>query len=252
MIGRLPGAEVAAAPDLSHIDRWVFDLDNTLYPARCNLFAQIDARMTDFIIHRLERSAEDARRLQKEYYVKYGTTLSGLMIEHGVPPDDFLSHVHEIDVSVLNDDAALASAIAALPGKRYVFTNGSVRHAENVLGRIGLSGLFNDIFDIRAAGFTPKPNRLAYERFLAHSGVAPARAAMFEDLAHNLEAAHALGMTTVLVASDAEWFADEPSAKRPARTDDEHGPHVHHVTDDLAGFLSRALTGEKGPADDAQ
>ncbi|MGD9800531.1 MAG: pyrimidine 5'-nucleotidase [Parvularculaceae bacterium] len=224
--------------DLKHVESWVFDLDNTLYPAECHLFAQIDARMADFIRRRLNVGHDEARRLQKHYYVKYGTTLAGLMAEHGVAPDEFLSYVHDIDRSVVPEDAVLRMAIAALPGRRFVFTNGSVHHAEQTLSRIGLEGLFDDIFDIRAAEWTPKPHRETYEKFLTATRVRPRESAMFEDLAHNLEAAHALGMTTVLVRQDATWFADEPANKRPARPGDALGAHVHHVTDDLAAFLS--------------
>jgi putative hydrolase of the HAD superfamily len=227
-------------PDFSHVESWVFDLDNTLYPAHCRLFSQIDARMTDYIRRATGAAHDEARRLQKDYYVRYGTTLSGLMAEHKIAPDDFLDYVHDIDFSVVPEDRAMRAAIEALPGRRYIFTNGSVAHAERVLARIGVSGLFDDIFDIRAADWTPKPHRATYERFLAATRVRAGEAAMFEDLVHNLEAAHALGMTTVLVASDADWFADEPAAKRPARPGDEKPPHVHHVTADLAGFLDGA------------
>ncbi len=227
--------------DLRHVESWVFDLDNTLYPAGCHLFSQIDARMTDFIRQTTGAPHEEARRLQKYYYVKYGTTLSGMMAEHRISPDDFLSFVHDIDFSVVPADPALRAAVEALPGRRYVFTNGSVAHATRVLQRIGIDGLFDDIFDIRAAAWTPKPHRVTYERFLDATRVRPGEAAMFEDLPHNLEAAHALGMTTVLVAADADWFADEPEDKRPARPGDAAPDHVHHVTDDLAGFLTSAL-----------
>lgn len=226
--------------DLRHVENWVFDLDNTLYPADCHLFSQIDARMTDFI--RMTTGAEqaEARRLQKHYYVKYGTTLSGMMTEHRISPDDFLAYVHDIDFSVVPENLALREEIGALPGRRYVFTNGSVAHAERVLSRIGITGLFDDVFDIRAADWTPKPHRATYEKFLAATCVRPDAAAMFEDLAHNLEAAHALGMTTVLVASEAAWFADEPAEKRPARPGDSSPDHVHHVTQDLTAFLRGA------------
>jgi putative hydrolase of the HAD superfamily len=227
--------------DLRHVENWVFDLDNTLYPADCHLFSQIDARMTDFIRMTTGAPHEEARRLQKHYYVKYGTTLSGMMAEHRIAPDDFLAYVHDIDFSVVPPDPAMRAAIEALPGRRYVFTNGSVAHATRVLERIGIDGLFDDIFDIRAAAWTPKPHRVTYERFLGATRVKPNEAAMFEDLAHNLEAAHALGMTTVLVASDARWFDDEPDDKRPARPGETAPGHVHHVTDNLAGFLSQAL-----------
>lgn len=225
-------------PDLGHVESWVFDLDNTLYPAECRLFSQIDARMADFIRLAIGVDEGEARRLQKRYYVEYGTTLAGLMAEHGTPPDEFLDYVHDIDHSAVPEDARLRRAIAALPGRRFVFTNGSVAHAEKVLGRVGLEGLFDDVFDIRAADFTPKPYRGTYERFLAACRVRPRAAAMFEDLAHNLEAAHDLGMTTVLIAQEAPWFADEPADKRPARPGDARPAHVHHVTDDLAAFLA--------------
>ncbi len=224
---------------LAHVETWVFDLDNTLYPAECHLFSQIDARMTDFIRMSLRVDQDEARRLQKYYYVKYGTTLAGLMAEHDASPGDFLDYVHDIDHSVVPEDASLRAAIAALPGRRYIFTNGSVAHADKVLSRVGLDGLFDDIFDIKAADWTPKPHRATYEKFLAAHRVRPDAAAMFEDLAHNLEAAHALGMTTVLVEQEARWFADEPAGKRPARPGDARPGHVHHVTDDLAGFLTR-------------
>jgi putative hydrolase of the HAD superfamily len=224
--------------DFRHVENWVFDLDNTLYPAECDLFRQIDARMTDYIRIAVGVDQAEARRLQKEYYVRYGTTLCGLMIEHGAEPEDFLAYVHDIDCSVVPANAALRCAIAGLPGRRYIFTNGSVAHADKVLARIGLSGLFDDVFDIRAADWTPKPHRRTYERFVAAKGIDARAAAMFEDLAHNLEPAHALGMTTVLVCQDAAWFADEPAHKRPARPGDARPDHVHHITDDLAAFLS--------------
>ncbi|MFZ5616199.1 MAG: pyrimidine 5'-nucleotidase [Pseudomonadota bacterium] len=225
--------------DFSHVESWVFDLDNTLYPAECRLFSQIDARMTDYIRMTVGVEHDEARRLQKHYYVKYGTTLAGLMIEHAAAPDEFLEYVHDIDFSVVPEDAALRQSIEALPGRRYIFTNGSVAHADKVLSRIGLSGLFDDVFDIRAAEWTPKPHRQTYERFLNRCIVRPKEAAMFEDLAHNLEAAHALGMTTVLVCQDAAWFADEPNDKRPARPGDAQPEHVHYMTDDLAAFLGQ-------------
>jgi putative hydrolase of the HAD superfamily len=226
--------------DLTHVESWVFDLDNTLYPAECRLFAQIDARMADFIRTTIGVDHAEARRLQKYYYVKYGTTLAGLMNEHATAPEDFLDYVHDIDNTVVPEDQALRRAIEALPGRRYIFTNGSVAHAERVLARIGLEGLFDDVFDIRAADWTPKPHRSTYEKFLAATSVRPRESAMFEDLAHNLEAAHALGMTTVLVCQTASWFADEPAEKRPAQPGDNHGAHIDHATDDLAGFLGMA------------
>lgn len=228
-----------ARPDLRHVENWVFDLDNTLYAAECRLFAQIDARMTAFIRDRLSMPHWEARRLQKAYYVEYGTTMSGLMTNHEVCPDEFLEYVHDIDISAINENRPLAAAIEALPGRKFIFTNGSVRHAENVAGALGILSCFDEIFDIKAAGYAPKPRREPYEKFLASHGVEPRTAIMFEDIVQNLEAPHALGMTTVLVHSDAAWLDDEPHEKRPAKPGDT-GPHVHYVTDDIAAFLAGA------------
>jgi len=229
--------------DFTHVESWIFDLDNTLYPADCNLFAQIDARMRGFIEERLALPADEARRLQKRYYVEYGTTLAGLMRRHDVDPHDFMDFVHDIDLAPVAAHPELAERIAGLPGVKYVFTNGSVKHAENVCAKLGFDGLFAEIFDIEAADFLPKPHRATYERFVARHGVAPGRAAMFEDIAANLEAPHALGMTTVLVTSNAEWIADEPTEKRPAGPAADYD-HVHHATGDLFGFLSGVRTAE--------
>ncbi|MGF1545312.1 MAG: pyrimidine 5'-nucleotidase [Parvularculaceae bacterium] len=219
------------------VEHWIFDLDNTLYPAHCRLFAQIDRRMADFIAQRLGVDEPEARRVQKDYYARYGTTLAGLMLEYAVAPHDFMAYVHDIDVSVVPPNPELAARIDALPGRKYVFTNGSVAHAENVARRVGVAHCFDDVFDIAAADWTPKPQAATYAKFVERCGVAPARAAMFEDLARNLEAPAALGMTTVLVQCDAAWFADEPAGRRPARPGDPQPDHVHHATEDLAAFL---------------
>ena len=227
--------------NLQHIEHWVFDLDNTLYSAECQLFAQIDARMTDFVQRRLDLDHASARKMQKDYYVQYGTTLSGLMQEHDVRPEDFMDYVHDIDLSAISHDRDLEAAINALPGDKYIYTNGSAKHAQNVASALGILHLFDDIFDIKAGDYTPKPHRESYERFLEAHGVAPKRAIMFEDLIQNLETPHAIGMTTVLVCSGAEWLTDEPSAKRPARPGD-NAPHIHHTTDDLTRFLTSATT----------
>ena len=185
--------------------------------------------------------AERARYLQKHFYAKYGTTLSGLMREHDVPPEDFLDYVHDIDLAPLSENQALRTAISRLPGKRYVFTNGSVRHAENVAGKIGILDLFDGIFDIAAAEYLPKPHQDTYRRFTDHFAIRPASAAMFEDMPDNLKAAHAMGKTTVLVQSEAGWFADEPEDKRPAAPGQTFD-HVHHVTEDLTSFLTGLKT----------
>lgn len=227
--------------DLTHIDAWVFDLDNTLYPAECRLFAQIDVRIADFIKDTLHISLDDARRMQRDYYVRYGASMTGLMHEHGVSPDVYLDYVHEIELDAVVENPALAETLADLPGRRLILTNASERHAANVTAKIGIDHLFDGVFDIKAAEYTPKPNRETYERFLARHAVRADSAVIFDDIAHNLEAPHALGMTTVLVCSDAAWLADEPDGKRPARRG-ESAAHVHHATADLTDFLSRVKT----------
>ncbi len=227
--------------DLRHIDCWVFDLDNTLYAAECRLFEEIDARMTTYIRERLAIAHGDARKLQKDYYVRYGTTMAGLMREHDVEPDHFLDYVHDIDLEKIKETPALAQALDALPGRKYIYTNGSVAHAENVAGALGIFHLFDDVFDIKAAAYTPKPHPEPYETFTRRFDIKPSRAVMFEDLQQNLKTPHAMGMTTVLVCSDAAWLDDEPHEKRPARIG-ETAPHVHHATNDLTGFLKNART----------
>jgi len=229
-------AREAEAKGFGHVDTWVFDLDNTLYPASSRLFDQIDAKITAYVMQRHGIDGLSARALQKYYYRHHGTTLAGMMSEDGLDPHHFLAFVHDIDHSVLVPAPDLAAAIARLPGRRFVLTNGSRRHAENVIGRLGVADLFEDIFDIAAASFIPKPEAAAYDAFLKLHDIEPARAAMFEDLSKNLVVPHALGMRTVLVTPrDGE---PEGLERLTSAEDADAGPHVDHVTDDLPGFLS--------------
>jgi putative hydrolase of the HAD superfamily len=225
----------AEPPDFSEIDVWVFDLDNTLYAPSCNLFAQIDVKMRAFIAELLNVDTDEAYRLQKQYYRDHGTTLSGLMIVHGVEPKRFLDFVHNIDVTVVPPNPELATALERLPGRRLVFTNGTVAHATRVLNQIGIHDHVEDIFDIVHADFVPKPRRETFERFLRNHNVDPLRAAMFEDLDRNLAPAHELGMTTVLVRA-ADGHAD-PAVRGWGEAASD-APHVHYRTEDLARFLS--------------
>src|SRR5437870_5167382 len=184
-------------PVLGGIETWIFDLDNTLYPASCRLFDQVHALMTRFIADRLDLSAEAALGLQKTYFREHGTTLRGLMTVNRVDPDDFLGYVHEIDLSCVPPDPVLAAALTALPGRKIVHTNGSLRHAERLLDHLGVAASFCGIFDIAAAGFEPKPALAGYYELLRQYSVAPASALMIEDIAKNLVPAAAPGMTTV-------------------------------------------------------
>ncbi len=215
---------------------WIFDLDNTLYPAECDLFAQIDQRMSSFIQDLLGLDPVAARKVQKDLYYVHGTTLSGLMAEHGVKPEAFMDFVHDIDLAPVPHAPDLAEAIARLQGRKFIFTNGSARHAERVAEKLGVLDKFDGIFDIAAGGFVPKPKPEAFKRFLDFCGGGNCKAAMFEDLPHNLEAAHALGIVTVLVKSD---YCDHPSQQALKETD--MLPHyIHFETGDLTRFLQDA------------
>jgi putative hydrolase of the HAD superfamily len=219
------------------ITGWVFDLDNTLYPASQNLFAQIDKRMTAFIGEALAVERDEAYRLQKQFLGEYGTTLAGLMNKHGLPPGPFLDFVHDIDVSVLAPDPQLSDALAALPGKKFIFTNGTVAHAKRVMGRLGVDGHFDDIFDIVAGDYLPKPNPAIYPSMLARFGLDAQNTAFFEDMARNLTPAHQLGMTTVLVEESGKDSLEAMNMPREYRNHDD--THIHHKTDNLTGFLKQ-------------
>jgi putative hydrolase of the HAD superfamily len=227
-----------ARTGFDHVTTWVFDLDNTLYPRCSNLFSQIDVKMTSYVAQLLGLPREEARKVQKQYYLKHGTTLKGLMLEHRVDYRDFLAKVHDIDYSWLNPDPALDKAIAALPGRKFIFTNGDRGHAERAAGQLGILGQFDDIFDIVAADLTPKPARETYDRFLAAHDVEGSKAAMFEDLARNLIEAKAVGMSTVLILPG-EFDSELVDAWESGGED---GAHVDHATDDLTAFLG-GITG---------
>ena len=219
----------------AHVETWVFDLDNTLYPHHLNLWQQVDERIREYIARFLNVTHDEAFRVQKDYYKRYGTTMRGLMTEHGLEPDDFLNFVHQIDHSPLEPDPVLGAALEKIVGRKLILTNGTRMHADAVIQRLAIRRHFEDVFDIVAADLEPKPSPQTYERFLAMHGVDPERTAMFEDLARNLAVPHALGMTTVLVVPEGtrEVFRED------WELEGRDAPHVDHVTDDLAGFLRR-------------
>ena len=217
----------------AHVETWVFDLDNTLYPHHVNLWHQVDEKIRNYIARFLDITHEDAFRLQKEYYQRYGTTMRGMMTEHGMQPDDYLEVVHQIDHSPLTPNPALGAAIERLAGRKLILTNGTRKHAEAVMRRLEIDHHFEDVFDIAAADLDPKPLPQVYDRFLARHGVDPTKAAMFEDLSRNLEVPHTLGMTTVLVVPDRSREVFREGWELAGR----EAPHVDYVTDDLAGFL---------------
>ena len=228
----------AFTPAFAHVTDWVFDLDNTLYPRECNLFAQIDLRISDYMAAVTGLPYAEARALQKQYYHDHGTSLHGLMLHYGVDPDHFLKTVHDIDYSGVPAHPALVTALAALPGRRFILTNGDVGHAANVLAKVGAADLFTDIFDIRAMGYEPKPLPVAYTRFFEQHGIDAKRAAMFDDLEKNLRVPHEQGMTTVHVVAPEDFTHSQVESWELERSD---APNIHHVTDDLAGFLATVI-----------
>jgi putative hydrolase of the HAD superfamily len=216
-------------PDLRHVETWLFDLDNTLYPLESGLAGRMSPRITDFVVKVTGLPREEAYFLQKRYLAEHGLTLRGLMIDHGVDPDVFHASFHDVPLDCLARDEALKAAIAGLPGRRIIFTNADEIHCQRVLERLGLEGLFDDVFHIGSAAFAPKPSPQAFERIIAAHAIDPAATAFFEDAERNLEPAAALGMTTVLVGSHAE-----------AST----APFVHYRAPQLAPFLASARVKE--------
>lgn len=234
----------AAPRAFAHIDTWVFDLDNTLYPHHLNLWQQVDERIRNYIASFLGTTHDDAFRKQKDFYRRYGTTMRGMMVEHGMNPDDFLDFVHQIDHSPIEPNPALGAALGRLPGRKLILTNGTRAHADAVVKRLAIDHHFEDVFDIIAGKLEPKPFPQTYDRFLARHGVEAGKAAMFEDLARNLEVPHALGMTTVLVVPERTREVFRENWELEGRD----AAHVDHVTDDLVGFLEAIAAQRAAPS----
>jgi putative hydrolase of the HAD superfamily len=214
---------------LGEIETWIFDLDNTLYPASCHLFDQVQHRMNEYICARLAVSPEEAAELRRTYFREHGTTMNGLMKVHNIDPHEFLAFVHEIDLACVPPDPALVAALGQLKGRKIVHTNGSVRHAERLLDHLGLTTAFSGIIDIVAADFEPKPALAGYRLLLRRHSVRPETALMVEDIARNLAPAAELGMTTAWLRNGVDWAMEEADRD-----------YIHHVVDDLAGFLAAA------------
>jgi putative hydrolase of the HAD superfamily len=234
-----PTADAGAEHDFDafgEVNAWVFDLDNTLYPRNIDIFGQVDRRIKEYLRIFLAIDHDEVHRVQKHYRQRYGTTLRGLMAEHDAHPDAFLEYVHDIDHSVIAPAPRLTDAIARLPGRKFILTNGSRRHAEAVAAKLGFTDHFEDIFDIVRADLLPKPERRTYEGFVAATGIAPQSAAMFEDLPCNLEVPKALGMRTVLIVPGSQVIDDADHDIEGHDAD-----HIDHRTEDLGGFLEELL-----------
>ena len=221
----MTAAGLSHAPDLSHVDVWIFDLDNTLYPPGSEFMTLMEGRMTEFVAREIGLPRDQARALQKRYLHEHGTTLAGLMANHGIAPEPFLTEVHDVAMDDLVPDPALRHSLERLPGRRLVFTNGDRRHAERVLNKLELDDLFEATFHIALADYIPKPHPQTFKRMMQAHDVDPKTTAFFEDSERNLKPAADLGITTVLVG--------------PASAG-EAAAFVQHRTDDLAGFLQEA------------
>jgi putative hydrolase of the HAD superfamily len=211
--------------NLTDIDTWLFDLDHTLYPSDNPLMAMVDERMNAYIERVTGLEPGPARALRNQYYLQHGTTLNGLIVEHGIDPHHFLADVQDVSVEGVIADPALRSGLQRLPGRRLVFTNAGQRYAERVLDKLGIADLFEDVFHIEAANFVPKPKPETFAAIIARHAITPARACFFEDLPRNLKPAAEIGMTTVLVGPDALENRDS---------------FVHHRATDLPAFLASA------------
>ncbi|MFD1883319.1 pyrimidine 5'-nucleotidase [Paracoccus pacificus] len=217
--------------DFDGVTTWIFDLDNTLYAPEARLFDQIEQRMIAHVMNALGVDRDQADGLRRDYWRRYGTTLAGMMAEHGTEPQAYLADVHAIDFSVLRPDPELAQAIRALPGTKIVHTNADIRYAAQVLAHRGLD-MFDTLYGVEETGFHPKPDARAYDFVWRAQGLDPTRAAMFEDDPRNLEVPHRAGMQTVLVG---------PGGHLPDGIAGDHGPHVRHQTRDLTAFLRGLL-----------
>ena len=215
-------------PPVHDPDVWLFDLDNTLYPARCNLFAQIDVRIGRYIADLLKVDAEEARRVQKQYWRDHGTSMRGMMTLHGVDPTHYLDYVHDIDYSPVEPSPALDAALGKLSGRKIIFTAGDVPHAERVMERLGVAHHFEAIFDIVAGDYWPKPHKQIYEKLVLKHAIDPTRACMADDIVVNLKPACDMGMRTL-------WVRHEESVRRAVDLDLDH---IHHQTEDLAEWLT--------------
>ena len=223
--------------NLSDIKNWVFDLDNTLYSPEEDIFSQIDKRMTEFIISKFNVNEEEAFNIQKKYFLEYGTTLSGLMKRENIDPDEFLEFVHDINLEILKPNKELSKIIKNLPGDKFIFTNGSKKHAENVLKQLEMNGIFDDIFDIKDSNFIPKPNINAYLNFIDKTKIEPDTSIMFEDIGRNLEAAKKLGMKTVLIKRNVPMQNDKFKTK-DFESLWEDNDFADCITDDLVKFFN--------------
>ncbi len=213
-------------PEFDHVDTWIFDLDNTLYPATSELFTQVESRINDYVADFLKLERTEAFRVQKQYFLEHGTTLRGLMDRHDMDPDPFLKYVHDVDLSVFSPSPNLGAALGRLAGRKIIFTNATAPYARRIMARLGVSDHFEAVFDISNAGYLPKPAPEVYDRLVEQHDINPKRSVLIDDLPRNLEPAAALGMTTVWMRTGLPWGQEGAD-----------GDFIHHIIEDLPAWL---------------
>ncbi len=212
--------------ELINIKYWIFDLDNTLYSGDTKVFDQVDKKMSKFISDKLGVSIEEAKKIQKNYFYEYNTTLNGMIKNHKIDADEFLEFVHDVNLDFLKADKPLEKEISNLNGKKFIFTNGSRAHAANVTKRIGIEKLFDGVFDIVESEFIPKPSVEPYKKIIEKYKIDPQCSIFIEDIARNLKPAYDLGMKTVWIKNDEPWAAKFSDSD-----------FINYKTDNLANFL---------------
>ena len=211
------------------IDTWIFDLDNTLYSADSGIFQQVHKLMGKFIVEHLNVNINEAKNIQRKYYKKHGTTLKGLMDNHGIDPDSFLEEVHKLDYSIVSPNLKLAKNLENLNGKKFIFTNANKKHADSILDKLQIANLFEGIFDIKMANYIPKPEIQTYEKLIETYNINPNKTIMFDDIAKNLVPASKIGFTTVWIDVGHENFSDDIASSKK---------YLDHQTKDLSNWLS--------------
>ncbi len=219
---------------INKIDTWIFDLDNTLYAADSGIFQQVHELMGKFIENNLKIDINKAKELQRKYYKQHGTTLRGLMDNHGIDPDYFLAEVHKLDYSIVDANMKLNEELQKLNGKKIIYTNANMQHALSVLERIDLSNFFDEIFDIKMANYIPKPQVQPYEKIISKFNLSPENCAMFDDIAKNLVPAKKVGFTSIWIDAGYENFSDDINASKK---------YLDYETNDLRIFLEKVNKG---------
>ena len=191
--------------EFKNLKNFIFDCDGVLYSDLDAVFGQVSERMTQYISKKLDLDLVKAKELQTNYFHKYNTSLNGLMIHHEVDPKEFLKYVHDIDLSCLKKNDELRNELIKLNLKKYVFTNGSREHAENIIRHLGIEDLFEGIFDIIDAEYFPKPDPKNYDLMLKKFHIDPKETLYIEDIAKNLSIAKQLGTTTVWLINEEQW-----------------------------------------------